>query len=152
MPSRRFTPLYSPAHQIKACLSLNDGVKRSHVTETVEKSSSPVKNAVSIERQRKPRSGPGSITQCVDVQQNLHHAVETLREDLKSCPTPRERALIVSAMASAAKGWQSVTDQLRELRGKPRAGALRPEPRARHKPKPKVDHLELQDEPEAPLV
>ena len=79
--------------------------------------------------------------QALELQAALHHASIALSKDVKDCKDKELRARIVSAMASAAKGWDSVSDRLRILIGKPSPGTLKPvsapsKPRVKSAPKP----------------
>lgn len=60
---------------------------------------------------------PPARAQALDVQIALHDASKLLREDLKECTDSNERARIASSLANVAKGWQSMNDQIRIMRG-----------------------------------
>ena len=79
--------------------------------------------------------------QALDLQSALHRAGKSLDEDMEQGEDRTERARIACALASVAKGWQSMTDQLRILAGKPLPGSRRPPPdqpkKARVKSAPK---------------
>lgn len=64
--------------------------------------------------------------QAADLQLALHSAGMALSQDVPLCTEREERARVASALASVAKGWQSMNDQLRIMNGTPMPGSLRP--------------------------
>ena len=90
--------------------------------------------ANSLRTRRNNRRTPVK-TQASDIQHALHKASKLLSGDIESCKEKEERARVASALASVAKGWQSMTDQLRILAGKPLPGSRRPPPDQPKKPK-----------------
>lgn len=85
-------------------------------------------------RKKKPKR-THTITQGTELQEALHRAGKRLDEDMPKVEDRSERARIACALASVAKGWQSMTDQLRILAGKPLPGSRRPPPDQPKKPK-----------------
>lgn len=75
-------------------------------------------------RRSKPKTP--SKRQALDLQHALHAAGLELGKDVKACEDKEERARIACALASVAKGWQSMTDQIRILSGKAAPGTLSP--------------------------
>lgn len=83
---------------------------------------------------RRYRQG-SAIRQALDIQTTLHSGTILVKHDLIECQDKEERARLLCAIASAAKGWQSLQDQIRILRGRPLPGSLKPEPIKRAKRK-----------------
>ena len=75
-------------------------------------------------RQSEPRIHPKK--QALNLQHALHKAGQTLGDDIADCEDKEQRARVASALASVAKGWQSMTDQLRIMSGKAAPGTLSP--------------------------
>lgn len=86
-------------------------------------------------RTRRDNARRPAKAQALDIQHALHFACKLLKQDLPECEEREERARVASALASVAKGWQSMTDQLRILAGKPLPGSRRPAPDQPKKPK-----------------
>lgn len=78
----------------------------------------------------------GAYSQATKLQRALANAGEELERDLFKSSDKTERTRIAGALASVAKGWQSMNDQLRVMRGVPLPGSLRPE-----KPSKKVSRV-----------
>jgi len=72
-------------------------------------------------------------TQAAELQLALYEAGLALRKDIDGCSDREERSRVASALASVAKGWQSMNDQRRVMKGVPLPGSRRPAPDA---PKP----------------
>lgn len=72
------------------------------------------------------QSGTTALRQAVQLQQALHEVGLLLTEDIKASANKGDRAKAASALAGVSKGWQSMSDQARILRGEPLPGSLRP--------------------------
>src|SRR5437667_471850 len=68
-----------------------------------------------------------SKSQAVDLLEALHSAGLALAKDIPTCIDRSERARVAGSLAAVAKGWQSMNDQLRVMRGVPLPGSLRPD-------------------------
>jgi hypothetical protein len=64
--------------------------------------------------------------QAADIQINLHYANKLLIQDMRECEDRQERARIASALASVAKGWDSISARILILKGKPGPGTMSP--------------------------
>lgn len=90
---------------------------------------------------RKPRNyRKTSRTQALDLQNALHKAGQLLKTSIEQCKEDDSRARVASALASVAKGWQSMTEMLRVMSGKPNPGTLSPSERANARSKHKPSH------------
>ena len=94
-------------------------------TTTFTPQSSAIARQKSLDvRRQNPRKQ--SKAQALDLQHALHSAGQSLGRDIRDCEDREERARVACALASVAKGWQSMTDQLRILSGKAAPGTLSP--------------------------
>lgn len=93
---------------------------------------------------------PSTRNQALDLQRGLHLASVALTEDLPECRAKDERARVASALASVAKGWQSITDALRIQDGVPLPGSLRPEKPAKDAKRKSAVVLESEPESKPP--
>lgn len=78
---------------------------------------------------RLPRNQPGrrkSLTQVLNMQDAVYETCMMLRDDMCESTDKEERARIASAIASTCKGWDSLEDRKRVIRGQPLPGSLRP--------------------------
>jgi hypothetical protein len=64
--------------------------------------------------------------QASDIQASLHCANKMLIQDMRECEDKQERARIASALASVAKGWDSISARILILKGKPGPGTMSP--------------------------
>ena len=85
---------------------------------------------------RKPGRQGRALKQAVQLQDALVESGLALHEDLKAMTDLEQRARSAAAIASVAKGWQALQDQIRILRGRPLPGSLRPEKAKPKHPKP----------------
>ena len=86
--------------------------------------------AFDIDVSRLPRVKPGrraALCEVIGMRMLCYKSAKLLGQDLETSSEIGDRARIASSIASLAKGWESMQDQLRILKGKPMPGSLRPE-------------------------
>lgn len=66
------------------------------------------------------------LKQALALQTALHDSGLLIRDDIASSNDDETRARLLTSLASAARGWQAMQDQIRILKGKPLPGSLRP--------------------------
>ena len=74
-----------------------------------------------------------ALRQALTIQLVLHDAVNKVAKDIDNCHDKEIRARLLTALSSAARGWQGLQDTVRILKGDPLPGSLRPTERKRAK-------------------
>jgi hypothetical protein len=75
-----------------------------------------------------------SLRQLLHLQQATYDTIFSLREDVVQCEDANLRARLGSSIAQLARGWDTLEERKRILRGRPLPGSLKPE---KEKPKRK---------------
>src|SRR5215471_7289883 len=76
-----------------------------------------------------------SLRQVIDFQQITHEIALGLRGDFHGTSDREERVRVASGISNLGKAWCSLQDAKREILGRPKAGAFKPErPKKKQKP------------------
>lgn len=76
---------------------------------------------------RAAASHGAALSQAIALQKALFDVGLLIATDAKASVNSDDRARSGSVLSGVAKGWQSIQDQIRILRGKPLPGSLRPQ-------------------------
>ena len=95
---------------------------------TAQEANDARRKSLEMRRARRLKPRTPVKTQASSIQHALHNATELLSSDIKECEDKEQRARVASALASLAKGWDSITDRIRILSGTPMPGSRRPPP------------------------
>ena len=68
-----------------------------------------------------------ALVEVIEMRQLCYTTARMLGNDLAGATDTADRSRLAGAIASLTKGWESMQDQLRILKGKPMPGSLRPE-------------------------